>query len=263
MSSTAVADEGYDDLEDDGGLSGFWILIIFLVVLSIFAAIVYFAYQRGLDDPRAGDDLPTISANPTPVRETVDVSPTYDARASEVDEELNRAADTTRIVAEVDETVDPLADYDQGTPVADNSSNMDDEFAAALNEPAPQTTLVEEDTPPVPTVAPTRPTQVVESRPVETAPVRSTPPASAGAVGTYAVQAGAYGSNDEATGMFERLSSRIGTLVGSQTYEVNVAEVNGRTFYRLWLGEFASREDANSYCSQLKSAGQDCFVKKR
>lgn len=261
MSSTSLTDDDvYDDLEDDGGLSGFWILVIFLIVLSIFAAIVYFAYQRGLDDRGMGEDLPTITADPTPVREEIDLAPAYDPRSEEVDEELNAAADTPRVVADVDPEGDPLEDYEEPATASDAAEAVGDRVAESVPDEGAGT-------PPVPNVAPNRPERVAEAEPEPSTPAASTPSSSggpkAGAAGTYAVQAGAYGSDAEATGIYERLSGNIGSLVSNQPYEVNVATVKGTTYHRLWIGEFPTRDAAAAYCEKLSAAGQGCFVQKR
>lgn len=266
MSSTAIADEGYDDLEDDGGLSGFWILVIFLVVLSVFAAIVYFAYQRGLDDRGVGSDLPTITANPDPVREEVGVGPTYDARAEEVYDELNDEADTTRIVADVDPAADPLENYEETSPANGGEMNA----AERINERMGGTDTAATEYPvPVPSVAPERDTPSASTpAPSNTAPATSTPSPSTpatttGAAGTYAVQLGAFGSEDEAMGVYSRLSGSVGSLISNYTPEVNVATVKGKTYHRLWIGEFSTREEAAAHCEQITAAGQGCFLQRR
>ncbi|MEM9233738.1 MAG: hypothetical protein AAGA69_05810, partial [Pseudomonadota bacterium] len=111
MSSTSIADEGYDDLEDDGGLSGFWILSIFLIVLCVFSAIVYFAYQRGLSDRTADGGLPSVVADPSPVRQEIELA-AADTTRDEVMDELNGTDNSSRVVADVDPDDDPLANYD-------------------------------------------------------------------------------------------------------------------------------------------------------
>ena len=275
MSSTAIADEGYDDLEDDGGLSGFWILVIFLVVLSVFAAIVYFAYQRGLDDRGVGNDLAVISANPETAREEVSVGPTYDARAEEVYDELNDEADTSRIVADVDPAGDPLENYEETSPATDGEMTSAERIDARLanaGDSAAETSV------PVPSVAPGRDTPSggssssnnadttptpAATTPATTTPAASTPATTTGAAGTYAVQLGAFGSQDEAMGVYSRLSGSVGALISNYTPEVNVATVKGNTYHRLWIGEFASREEAASHCERITAAGQGCFIQRR
>lgn len=260
MSSTSIADEGYDDLEDDGGLSGFWILSIFLIVLSVFSAIVYFAYQRGLADRSAGADLPIVSANSEPVREEIELTPA-DTTRDTVMQELN-STDTSRVVADIDPQEDPLTGYDDD-PVSSSSDTSMDLGGDEPTDPFPQTAVLDDpvvDTPPVPTVAPReeRPTTTTRPQPQQT----TTTPA-AGAAGTWAVQIGAFGSNDEAMNNYNRLSGRYGTLISGQTPEVNVAVVNGVTYHRLWVGEFGSRDAAQSHCNSLKAAGQDCLARQR
>ena len=41
------------------------------------------------------------------------------------------------------------------------------------------------------------------------------------------------------------------------------ADVNGKTVYRLRAGSFASRADANAFCSAIKASGGDCYTAKK
>ncbi|MEM9234177.1 MAG: SPOR domain-containing protein, partial [Pseudomonadota bacterium] len=150
----------------------------------------------------------------------------------------------------------PLETTGGADPITDPFANV----PATTDTTVPDTSSGS-NTPPVPNVAPDRPA-VAETTPAPTPDVTQSRPI-AGAAGSWAVQVGAFGSQDEAMNNYERLSSRIGTLVSGQIADVNVATVNGTTYYRLWLGEFSSRSEANDHCAALKSAGQDCLTRQR
>jgi cell division protein FtsN len=276
MSDTAAVDEGYDDLDDEGGLSGFWILIIFLVVLATFAGIVWVAYQKGLSGNVAEADLPVVAADPAPTREEVALAPVEDGRP-EVFDELNDTT-PTRVVADADPAEDPLEDYlegGEGTPV-DVPTSADVQTAAGTAAPTPAST-------PTTTASnsnqvASQPQRTADATPARTEPVRTEPartepapaattarttPATNAPAGSFAVQVGAFGSRDEAMEFYGALMQRIGPLVGDQSPYVQTATVKGRTYHRLWLGAFADQSAAQSYCQQLSARGQDCYVQKR
>ncbi len=256
-SATDDIDESYDDLDDEGGLSGFWILIIFFVVVAAFAGIVWIAYQKGIHAAASDDsDLPMVAADPTPARETVELEPVAPARA-EVEQELNEPP--RRVVAEVSETADPLANFDTGeTPAPADPTPTRTETPAPTPTPTPAPTRTAEATP-TPSPAPTSQPSTTTSAP--STPVRQSMPSLA--VGQYAVQVGAFGSRGDAMSRYSQLSSQLGNLVSGKPPYVQVADVNGRTYHRLWIGAYDERSGAESFCSQLSSRGVDCFVKQR
>lgn len=247
-----MIDENYDD-DDEGGLSGFWILIIFLVVLAAFAGIVYIAYQKGMHARAATSDadLPVIAADPTPVRAEVALDPVEPVR-QEVFDELNDVP--TRVVAAVDAGTDPLENF-QSTP----------NTALTVPTTVPTTAEVERAAAEVATPAATRPA-VTTAAPTQAAPTpaASTPaPTTTAAAGTHVVQVGAFGSNDEAMAQYGALVQKHGTLVANQSPDVQMAVVKGRTYYRLRLAGYGDRAAAGSACERLAAAGTDCFVKAR
>ncbi len=83
-------------------------------------------------------------------------------------------------------------------------------------------------------------------------------PASSGD-GAFSVQLGAPGSEAEARSSFANLQRRFPDQLSGQSPTIRRADVSGRTVYRLRVGSL-SREEAQSMCSQLQSAGGQCFV---
>jgi cell division protein FtsN len=63
------------------------------------------------------------------------------------------------------------------------------------------------------------------------------------------VQAGAYGSSDEAEQQRAKLS-----MMGLEA-RISEREVNGRTMYRVRMGPFSQREDADEARSKLTVGG--------
>ena len=64
----------------------------------------------------------------------------------------------------------------------------------------------------------------------------------------------------EARATFAGLQRKYGNLLGGYSPIVRKTELaGGKTVYRLRVGPF-SRDDASSMCSQLQSAGGQCFI---
>ncbi|ADM09489.1 hypothetical protein PB2503_07117 [Parvularcula bermudensis HTCC2503] len=270
MSTTALSDEGYDDF-DEGGLSGFWVLVIALVMLTAFAGIVYLAYQKGRAEVRGDGALPTVTADPRPLREAVSLEPAEGGAPREVFDELNDERSAI-VIADENPSEDALNGYSSSGPTGASTTAAG---AAPQAQPQAQPTTPTQNvasadpSPRAPSPAPARsaaptreatPTPAPATRPSTSSTSSSSP---AAATGPWAVQVGAFGSRDEAMEVYGRLSRQIGSLVANQSPDINVAVVNGTTYYRLLLGGFASKGAADVYCRDLSAKGQDCFTRKR
>lgn len=260
MSST-VADVNDVFEDDEGGLSGFTILAILATLIMVFVLVVYYAYRQGKASAIADtEELPVVAADPRPVAEDVPLDVARDDGRQEVYDRVNGAIET-RIVTDENPARDALDGY-SGAPAQLTQA----ELAAAEPEPVdpvvsalqrePVTGAATSEVPP-----PSRKPEAVEPAAIRTAePVRQR--ASAAAVaGTHVVQVGAFDSTEAAYAYFESLAGRLGSFVASKKPDIQVAEVKGRTFHRLRIGPFGSKDEADSYCTQLKSRGQDCLVR--
>jgi D-alanyl-D-alanine carboxypeptidase len=76
----------------------------------------------------------------------------------------------------------------------------------------------------------------------------------------WAVQLGAYDSAAIARDNWSRLARRHAAL-GARDGVSTVAQVGGRTFYRLAATGYASRAEAVSACASVASIGGNCFVR--
>lgn len=268
--------------EDEGGLSGFTILAILATLIAVFILVVFYAYRQGKASAiAASEQLPVVAADPSPVSEDVPLDVTRDGVRTEVFDRVNGNVDT-RVVTAEDPSRDTLDGY-SGAPAS----------MLARNEPAPEETTPAATDPVVTAMTQTAETQrqvtppsqkpaASSSTPAETrtvqreTPIRATAepqqqqaaaqtPASSGTVsavaGTHVVQVGAFPSSKAAYDFFDGLSSKMGALLSDKRPDVQVAEVNGRTYHRLRIGPFDSKAAAQNYCSQLKNRGQDCLVR--
>ncbi|TKW68113.1 MAG: SPOR domain-containing protein [Paracoccus denitrificans] len=89
-----------------------------------------------------------------------------------------------------------------------------------------------------------------EAAPVEQASVAS---------GSPLVQIGAFDSDAIANGEWGRISGRFSSLFAGKQPVVQSTERNGRTFYRLRVAGFESRDDARRFCAALIAEGTDCY----
>ena len=251
MSITA---EEFDDFEDhdEGGLSGFYVLAIFLTLLAAFLVVVYFAYQRGAASVTMADaDLPVVAADPRPIKEEVPLAMGTTERR-EVYDQLAGVAPTT-VVADTRPGRDPMDGYASAqaasaAPATRTPAEPKPAAVAAATMPEPKPAAVSAKPEPKPAV-------------VAAAPTTAPTPAAAALAGTHVVQDGAFGSNDEAMRFYRTLGGRMGALVTEKSPDVQVAEVKGKTYHRLRLAPFTSYGAANDYCASLKGKGQDCLVK--
>lgn len=85
-------------------------------------------------------------------------------------------------------------------------------------------------------------------------------PASAPASGEWAVQLASQRSQEDAEATFQNLKRRFPGVLGNQQMSVQRADVEGKgVFFRVRVTA-ATREEANTICQNLRTAGGSCFV---
>ncbi|WP_157115332.1 SPOR domain-containing protein [Paracoccus contaminans] len=77
--------------------------------------------------------------------------------------------------------------------------------------------------------------------------------------GAPLVQIGAFDSGAIAESEWSRVSGRYSDLFAGKAPVVQEHKAGGRTFYRLRIAGFGSREDARKFCAALIAAGTDCI----
>lgn len=119
--------------------------------------------------------------------------------------------------------------------------------------------------PPVASVeVPTAPVQA--AKPAEeatpaTKPVATAKPSSKGA---YVVQLFALKDEAAAKASWAQLMKKHGGVLAGHALDIEKADLGAKgTWYRVRAAGFATKATANSACTKLKAAGQDCMVKKR
>ncbi|MGH1483992.1 MAG: SPOR domain-containing protein [Geminicoccales bacterium] len=76
----------------------------------------------------------------------------------------------------------------------------------------------------------------------------------------YRVQLAAVDNEIAAQEFWQELTTRLPGLFVDIDPVFDQREVDERIFFRIWVGAFEKRIDADDYCSMLSSKGQDCFV---
>ncbi len=106
---------------------------------------------------------------------------------------------------------------------------------------------------PAPTAAP-----APAPTPTAAAPVATAAPVQAVVSGDWRVQLGAFSDENKAKNLWNSLEGRVSALTGLQPYLVKAGGIT-----RLQAGPFATKAQAESMCSSIKAAGNDCITKKR
>lgn len=76
----------------------------------------------------------------------------------------------------------------------------------------------------------------------------------------YRVQLAAVNDEAAAEKYWREVTTRLPELFAEIEPIFDRRKVDERVFFRIWIGEFEQRTDADDYCVRLKSQGQDCFV---
>lgn len=259
-------DEFEDEEEEDRGLSGLVVLLMGVVMLGAFASIVWIAYQQGIKNGAADRDIPTIVADPDPVKIENQVAdagkpadrPVYDQFGGAADDEVEVLAQEPEEPV-VRDSEDPIAAIASENAAPDDEV-VDDAVADRIAKLAAADAAREEAPPaglkPVVTPTPAK---------AEPAPPPAETPAPSGvdaASGSHLVQVGAFRSEDEASGTWNRMTTKFGDYLGGKASDIERADLGAKgVYYRLRVGPFASADAAKTYCEGLKSRGQDCLVK--
>lgn len=80
--------------------------------------------------------------------------------------------------------------------------------------------------------------------------------------GAYVVQVASFKGADLATGGWETLVRKNKDLLANLRPDIQLADLGNRgIYYRLRIGPFATKADAQSLCNALKARRQDCLVR--
>jgi len=83
-----------------------------------------------------------------------------------------------------------------------------------------------------------------------------------GAEGGVLVQVGAVGSQAAGGQEWDRIARQNAEAFKGRSRQIAKASVNGATVYRVLVGGFSSRTEAESFCRTLQAAGRACFIRR-
>jgi cell division septation protein DedD len=237
---------------------------------AISAGLYYFAYQQGLAEGQRLNP-PIIAADPGPIR----VTPDEAGITSEPAPELNiykvmtgEGADSAPPAAN-DGRRESLLNENIVTPQTEpeaiaSPSTPTPSIAEAPKLPAPKATPVQEAKKPVASekattqsVAPPAISAKTEDKP-KAAESSATPSASP----RFMVQLSATRSRAIARQTYTNLQKKYPLELQSRDPLIFRADLGAKgIFYRVNVGGFSSKENANEFCNALKAKGASCLVK--
>ena len=81
--------------------------------------------------------------------------------------------------------------------------------------------------------------------------------------GGYVVQVSSQKTEADAHASYRSLQGKFGNVLGNRPPVVKRVDIPDKgVFYRAFAGPFASQEEAAQMCSNLKTAGGQCFVQR-
>lgn len=271
-----VFDGGEDDQESEGSHLPV-VIIIAILVLAAFGGVVWLAYNQGV--ARGRSDVPMhVAGNDTNAGGQIKV---YQQPAG----------------AEEGETAPAPNPMPRAQSVSPESETP---LTAETQTPPPQalTPVKPQPAPPPPTVAKPAPAQLAMAKPTQqTAAATHTPPAVATkppaqlsiskpaqgqgatttytpaaskpvatlkpstAAGSYALQVGAYKSQDEAMAAWKTYQAKHAALLAGFSPDVQRADLGPKgVWFRLRVVSFADKTAATALCERLKAENGSCFL---
>lgn len=265
---------------NDSGSRGPILLVGALVIVAVFGVVVWNAYREGVKTD-AVEEAPQLAASgafKTPPREVA--LPAADSEPTQVLEQLeggpSPVADTPPEVRAEPKVVAPAAAPAPAAVVAPApaQSKFTAPPPAPLKQPAAAPTQVAAAKPAAPTtatptVAPasTTPIDLPKLAAVAAAPAPAPAAAAPAAAfkpaftpgGNWLVQVAAPSTEAGAIAEWDKRVKSLPEFFSAAERFIVQADVNGKTVYRLRAGAFASKADADAFCSAYKAKGGNCF----
>ncbi|MEZ6000572.1 SPOR domain-containing protein [Hyphomonas sp.] len=251
------------DIRDDETARGPLILALAIGVLLVFGAVVWNTYRQGVRSNGAG--LPSVIADAQPYKRVPDERGGLEVR--DTDKRFYDQMDAS-------ERVPDLANLDngdgsdllQGGPPIDLRPNDDDMDGSDPDNGMPNSVADE-----VAELADlSRPDRRIESEPLAPMSVTRAPPPpprdmspqfafSEG--GLYLVQVAAFRTEDAAEAAWRKSAAAHPDLYRGAGKHIQRADLGAKgVFYRLRVGGFSQKTEADAFCDALKAQGDNCIV---
>ncbi len=295
----------FDGAEDEDDVEGSrlpLLIVLALLVLAMFAGVVWLAYTQGV--ARGRTETPVLTAengpariapqNPGGVEQPYKGFKIYEQPAPP-DEDVDSTT-TTPAVAPPPPAAKPAQDAATPAPappkpavaaapppaaVKPAAPPPAPKVAAAtvapaaakpapvLAKPAPAPVVAKNDLPP-PAAAPALPIGPATAAPrslaltqAKPASAPAAPAATVAANGAYVLQIGAYKSQADADAAWNAYKTKHAALLSGASDNVQQADLGDKgTWYRLRIVGFPSKDVASAMCDRLKADGGNCFLGK-
>src|SRR3954451_11950627 len=256
--------------------------VIGLAVIGTAGAFGYRAFTSGGSAPA---NPPVIKADPTPPKTVPAPATTASVDSKPIQDRIGALAAPERVVPREEQPVS----LPTGPAPRVTAPQPSAQAVAPLVSPPPPTSATEPkkvktvtirqdnsgadsaSMAAAPAAAPpaqTRTPATKQSAPMAIAPeprtktAARTPPTQA-AGGAYVVQVSAQKTEDEARASYQTLQQKYPSVLGRRDANIRRADLGDKgVYYRAQIGLFATADQANTFCGDLKAAGGQCIVQK-
>jgi cell division protein FtsN len=271
----------FDASEDEEDVEGSrlpLLIVLALVVLAMFAGVVYLAYTQGVAKGRG--EMPVLAAadgparvapqqpggaqvpyqgfkiyeQPAPPDDAADAAP---AESRPAEGQANGAAATAPVKSSPPQSAQVQSAPAQSTPVKPVQT-----AAAPPPKPAAPVAETRSIARPAPS-APVKPAPAAMSAPAgaATAAPRSLGTPAAASAGSFYLQIGAYKSQADAETAWKTFQARHATLLSGHGLDVQRVDLGDKgVWYRARVGSFSDSDVALALCDRLKADGGACFL---
>lgn len=262
-SDIAIGKPLYENEGYSGGRAFMRIGIIALVstLFVVLAGGLYFyAYQRGLEDGQKINP-PVIAADPGPHRLTPDQAGIEEETPPELNiyevakgtpPDINDGSRES-LLAEIAPATPPIAPVEQPEP--DQETAASPVVTPKADEPSPDQVKLTPPPQPAPSASVSRKPVENKQSPAPAKALRADGP-------RFMVQIAATRSRALARSTYAAIQKQHTELLGARDPLILRVDLGEKgVFYRINLGGFDTRGDAQQFCNKLKTKGQDCLVK--
>lgn len=255
---------GYDATDEENGRRRPLMILSIIVLLGVFAGVIYLAYSQGFKQGAGSGEPPLIRADTSPIKVAPEnpggaefphqdksvyerISGGETSPADEVEQLLPRAEEpmpmTPATPAPDQPVTEPLVAAAPTSPVD----------AAPVEDAAPVMT-------PDPSASSAPPVSATVSQPPASAAPAAPSSATAG-TGGYVVQLAAFRDEPAALAAFAKLQKKFPGELGGMSSDIQRADLGDKgIYYRLRAG-YLDKSAANGLCEKLSAQGQSCFVR--
>ena len=261
---TPLRDDGARRSAPEDGKRGPLLLVGALLIVVVFAVLVWNAYRDGLqgDEFEVAPELSTAGSFKTPPRAVepapIVAEPTQTAAETPLDggPSVIEGSDEQRPIS-----LTPAEPVQQAA-VTPAPSKVTAPPPPNLKAPVPPPVQVlavpaaQQPTPKPPAVAAK---SVVTAAAAPANPAPATTASGLTAYGDHVVQIAATSSETTANSEWAKLLKAYPDMLAGGQKLIQQADVNGKTVYRLRVGSFASKADAATFCAAFKAKGGNCY----